>query len=95
MDPVKVASIHDWLTLRNVTEVQSFVGFINFYWCFIQDFSHMAKPLHLLTKKHGDGPKSNRGPSRNSSGNFSWKWMHQGMPPVPFYLNCARMINGT
>src|SRR5467141_1066651 len=31
MDPVKVAGIHDWLTLRNITEVQLFVRFINFY----------------------------------------------------------------
>src|SRR5882724_10814125 len=51
MDPVKVAGVHDWLTPRNVTKVQSFVGFVNFYQHFIQDFSHMAKPLHLLTKK--------------------------------------------
>jgi len=51
MDPVKVAGIRDWLTPRNVTEVQSFVGFINFYICFVQDFSHVAKPLHQLTKK--------------------------------------------
>src|SRR5712664_2459322 len=51
MDPVKVAGIRVWLTLRNVTEVQSFVRFINFYQRFIQDFSHMAKPLHQLTKK--------------------------------------------
>ena len=51
MDPIKVASVCDWPTPRNVTEVQSFIGFINFYWCFIQEISHMAKPLHLLTKK--------------------------------------------
>ena len=51
MDPVKVAGVHNWPTLRNVTEVQSFIGFINFYWQFIQDFSHIAKPLHQLTKK--------------------------------------------
>src|SRR5882672_10064936 len=51
MDPVKVAGICDWLTLRNVTEVQSCVRFVNFYWRFIQDFSHVAKPLHQLTKK--------------------------------------------
>ena len=31
MDPVKVAGIQDWPTPRNVTKVQSFVGFINFY----------------------------------------------------------------
>src|SRR5467141_3415344 len=51
MDPVKVASVRDWPTPRNVTEVQSFVGFVKFYRWFIQDFSHVAKPLHQLTKK--------------------------------------------
>jgi len=51
MDPIKVAGVCDWLTPSSVTEVQSFVGFVNFYWCFIQDDSHVAKPLHQLTKK--------------------------------------------
>ena len=32
MDPIKVASIHDWLTPTSVTKVQSFVRFVNFYW---------------------------------------------------------------
>ena len=31
MDPVKVAGVRDWLTPWNVTKVQSFIGFINFY----------------------------------------------------------------
>jgi len=51
MDPVKVAGIRNGPTPRNVTEVQLFIGFVNFYWQFIQDFSHIAKPLHQLTKK--------------------------------------------
>jgi len=34
-----------------MTQVQYFVGFIKFYQFFIQDFSHVAKPLHLLTQK--------------------------------------------
>src|SRR5882672_3670751 len=51
MDSVKVASVCDWPTPRNVTEVQSFIRFISFYQQFIQDFSHVAKPLHQLTKK--------------------------------------------
>ena len=32
-------------------EVQSFVGFVNFYWRFIKDFSHHARALFNLTKK--------------------------------------------
>src|SRR5882724_2014622 len=51
MDHVKVAGIGDWLTPRNITKVQSFIRFINFYQQFIQDISHVAKPLHQLTKK--------------------------------------------
>ena len=46
MDPVKIAGVKEWPTLKNVTEVQSFVGFINFYRRFIPDFSHVASPLH-------------------------------------------------
>ena len=51
MDLVKVAGIQEWRIPRNVTEVQSFVGFVNLYQCFIQDFLHITKPLHQLTRK--------------------------------------------
>ena len=51
MDTIKVARISDWLNLTNVTEVQSFVRFVKFYWQFIQDFSQVPKLLHQLTKK--------------------------------------------
>src|SRR5277367_249793 len=51
MDPVKVAGITEWPTPTNRKEVQSFLGFANFYRRFIQGFSHHAKPLFELTKK--------------------------------------------
>ena len=51
MDLVKITGVKEWPTPKNVTEVQSFVSSINFYRPFIPDFSHMAKPLHQLTKK--------------------------------------------
>ena len=31
MDPVKVSGVAEWPTPRNKKEVQSFIGFINFY----------------------------------------------------------------
>jgi len=49
MDPVKVARVHDWPTLENWTDVQTFIGFVNFYRHFIQDFSTIARPLFDLT----------------------------------------------
>ena len=51
MDPIKIAGVWDWPTPKNITEVQSFVGFINFYCRFIPNFSHVAGPLHHLTKE--------------------------------------------
>jgi len=35
MDPIKVAGVHDWPTPENQTDVQAFIGFVNFYRCFI------------------------------------------------------------
>ena len=50
MDPAKVAGVLEWPTLSNKKEVQSFLGFINFYRGFIEWFSHIAQPLFHLTK---------------------------------------------
>lgn len=50
MDPVKVAGVVEWPIPSNKKEVQSFLGFFNFYHRFIQDFSHHARPLFDLTK---------------------------------------------
>jgi hypothetical protein len=51
MDPVKIAGVADWPTPSNKKEVQSFVGFINFYRHFIPEFSHHACALFDLTMK--------------------------------------------
>jgi RNase H-like domain found in reverse transcriptase/Reverse transcriptase (RNA-dependent DNA polymerase) len=50
MDPVKVAGVWEWPVPTNKKEVQSFLGFTNFYCWFIQDFSDHAQPLFDLTK---------------------------------------------
>jgi len=50
MDPVKVARVREWPVLENQTDVQAFVGFVNFYCHFIQDFSTIAQPLFDLTR---------------------------------------------
>jgi transposase InsO family protein len=51
MDPAKLAGITKWPRPATVKEIQSFLGFCNFYRRFIRDFSLLAHPLHLLTKK--------------------------------------------
>src|SRR5258708_2284789 len=51
MDLTKVCRVMEWPTLMKVKEVQSFLGFVNFYWKFICDFSNIAHPLYALTHK--------------------------------------------
>jgi hypothetical protein len=51
MEPVKIAGVTDWPTPSNKKEVQSFVGFVNFYRRFIPGFSHHARTLSDLTMK--------------------------------------------
>jgi len=50
MDPVKVARVREWPVPENQTDVQAFIGFVNFYHRFIQDFSTIARPLFNLTR---------------------------------------------
>jgi len=49
IDLVKVAGVREWPTPENKTDVQAFLGFVNFYRRFIWDFSAKARPLFDLT----------------------------------------------
>ena len=51
MTTKKVEEITVWLPPQKVVDVQSFMGFANFYRRFIKGFSKIAKPLTDLTKK--------------------------------------------
>jgi len=57
MDLTKVCRVMEWPTPTKVKEVQSFLGFINFYWKFIHDFSDITHPLcpHLQNPVMGLG----------------------------------------
>jgi len=47
----KVKTVKEWKTPTKIKEVESFLGFANFYRWFIKNFSHMAKPLNELKGK--------------------------------------------
>ena len=51
MDPRKIKTIQEWATPKRVKDVQSFLGFANFYRLFIQGFSVIVQPLIELTRK--------------------------------------------
>ena len=49
MSTDKVKTIVDWLTPQKVKDIQSFLGFANFYCCFIFNYSKIVLPLNRLT----------------------------------------------
>ena len=49
MDPSKIADVAEWQEPKNLKELQRFLGFCNYYHCFIKDFSKIAQPLYDLT----------------------------------------------
>ena len=51
MDPSKVSAILEWPEPCKVKDIQSFLGFANFYRRFISDYSKITVPLTCLTCK--------------------------------------------
>jgi len=47
----KIKAVKEWNTPINIKEVESFLGFANFYRCFIKNFSYIVKPLNELKGK--------------------------------------------
>ncbi|KAM0717753.1 hypothetical protein Q7P37_006085 [Cladosporium fusiforme] len=51
MDQKKIEAVTSWPKPTTVKEVQSFLGFANFYRQFIQDYSKITAPLTHMTRK--------------------------------------------
>ena len=51
MEQEKIKVVKEWKTLTKIKDVESFLGFANFYRRFIHNFSHTARPLNELKGK--------------------------------------------
>ena len=40
----KLKAVQDWATPQDVKGVRSFLGFVNYYRCFVKDFAAIADP---------------------------------------------------
>ena len=47
-DPKKIQAVKNWPVPKTFTEVQSFLGFTNHYWRFIQNYARTARSLNRL-----------------------------------------------
>jgi len=51
MENNEVKTVKEWKTSTKIKEVESFLGFVNFYRCSIKNFSHTVKFLNKLKEK--------------------------------------------
>ena len=51
MEEENVKDMLDWLIPKCVKDIQKFLGLVNYYCQFIQDFVSIAGPLHNMVKK--------------------------------------------
>ena len=51
MDPGKVKGVTNWPIPKSCKELQGFLGFLNFYRRFIENFSKVVHPLNTLTSE--------------------------------------------
>ncbi len=52
MDEAQIEAVQSWKRPKNVRDVQSFLGFMNYYREFIPNFADRASPLTYLTRKN-------------------------------------------
>ena len=63
----KVESILSWKAPRSVNDVQSFIGFGNFYRRFIENFSKICKPITYTLKTQGEKKLLSWGPKQEKA----------------------------
>jgi len=51
MEKEKMKNVFDWLTSKEVKDIQKFLELSNYYWQFIRDFAVIARSLYDLVKK--------------------------------------------
>jgi hypothetical protein len=49
IDPEKITAVQDWEAPHNLKDICIFLGFSNFYYCFVLNYSKIVQPLTLLT----------------------------------------------
>ena len=47
----KVDGVLSWPTPKNIKDVRKFLGLANYYRRFIKDFTKVARPMNMLTRK--------------------------------------------
>jgi len=52
MEKEKMEGVLSWPEPKNVKDIRKFLGLTNYYRRFIKDFTQVARPMNMLTKKN-------------------------------------------
>ncbi|XP_074556858.1 putative mitochondrial protein AtMg00860 [Curcuma longa] len=52
VDPIKIEAVSNWNRPKNGSEIRSFLGLAGYYRKFVEDFSRIAAPMTVLTRKN-------------------------------------------
>ena len=53
MEKKRIDTIKKWLKSKSIQDIQIFIGFTNFYWCFIKGISRIVASLTAMLKTIG------------------------------------------
>jgi hypothetical protein len=91
VDQSKVTAALDWAAPRNVKNIQEFLGFVNFYRCFVPDFANVARLLYNLLCKDSPwqwGSPEQRAFEALKSALTSAPLLLQPDVQKPFFIEC-------
>ena len=90
-DPKMIAAIKEWLVTKTVTDVQSFLGFTNYYQKCIQKYAHIAKAINQLVSRENASRKKDH---MEWTAEFQQAFKHleqlRSQTPVLAYANYRR-----
>ena len=67
MQDERIKVVKNWPEPKSVRDIQVFIGFANFYWQFIRDFSRIAAPLTSILKTTGPSDSTPKEPQANDN----------------------------
>ena len=76
-DPEKIRCVKEWPVPQNISQLQSFLGFVGYYRRFIKDFSKVSRPLYEMLKGSGCNKKKQKRKQSSQSKKFVWQEQHQ------------------
>ena len=96
-DPEKVEAMKNMPAPRNVSELRSFIGFVNYYGRFIKNLSTILKPLHDLLHKEANfvwSESCQKAFTKAKAAFTSDNFMAHYDPKLPLVLSCDASPHG-